>query len=179
MLVIAEIIMNLTSYIPRQRGKRPVPATRNVPVGILRERMAVIPPKRKMMVPDDFISFHPVSPFKPNCLEISKAVFITSSLTNSWMTFLVTRNAGPETLIADTGLPYSLKTGAATRRIPPPFSSSSTAYLWLFTIFRGSFNRSESVMALGVLRDIPFSLKKPSNSSSDKYESKTFPTAPL
>jgi hypothetical protein len=109
MLVIAEIIMNLTSYIPRQRGKRPVPATRNVPVGILRERMAVIPPKRKMMVPDDFISFHPVSPLKPNCLEISKAVFITSSLTNSWMTFLVTRNPGPETLIADTGLPFSLK----------------------------------------------------------------------
>jgi hypothetical protein len=40
--------------IPRQKGNRPEPAIRKVPIGICRERMAVIPPKRKTIP-------HPIS----------------------------------------------------------------------------------------------------------------------
>jgi hypothetical protein len=37
--------------IPKQIGNIPVPAVRKVPIGILRERMTVIPPKRKITIP--------------------------------------------------------------------------------------------------------------------------------
>ena len=37
--------------IPRMRGNIPVPAARKVPIGILKERSAVIAPKRNMTTP--------------------------------------------------------------------------------------------------------------------------------
>jgi hypothetical protein len=37
--------------IPRHKGKSPVPAARNVPIGILRERRVEITPKRKITIP--------------------------------------------------------------------------------------------------------------------------------
>jgi len=37
--------------IPKIRGNIPVPAIRKVPMGILKERRVVIPPKRKITIP--------------------------------------------------------------------------------------------------------------------------------
>ena len=37
--------------IPKQRGNIPVPAVRKVPMGILKERSMVTPPKRKITIP--------------------------------------------------------------------------------------------------------------------------------
>ena len=43
--------------IPRQSGNMPVPAIRKVPIGIFRERRAVIAPKRKITIPPIHSSF--------------------------------------------------------------------------------------------------------------------------
>jgi hypothetical protein len=48
--------------IPRNRGNIPVPEVRKVPMGILKERRAVTPPKRKMTTPTIASSLFKSSP---------------------------------------------------------------------------------------------------------------------
>jgi hypothetical protein len=55
--------------IPRNRGNIPVPAILKLPMGILRDRTAVIPPKMKITIPTAISSLFILSP--PNPLWLS------------------------------------------------------------------------------------------------------------
>jgi len=49
--------------IPRQKGNNPVPAIRKVSRGILRDRITVTPPKRKIAIPPNISSLFKLFPF--------------------------------------------------------------------------------------------------------------------
>lgn len=51
--------------LPRQKGNNPVPAIRKVPRGILRERITVTPPKRKIAIPPNISFLFKLFPFLP------------------------------------------------------------------------------------------------------------------
>ena len=50
--------------IPKKRGNIPVPAIRKVPMGILKERRTVAPPKKKITIPTTISSLF--KPFPPS-----------------------------------------------------------------------------------------------------------------
>jgi hypothetical protein len=65
--------------IPRNRGNIPVPAILKVPMGILRERTAVIPPKMKITIPTAISSlFNLLPPFLRKCCGTPRPVAFNS-----------------------------------------------------------------------------------------------------